>query len=196
MASFLRHRNTMESPPNPSYLYGGPQPVDDIQDLRQETSMENLVGLQRYLERFQFETTCLRLWSNGIQDQIMDETQRVHTYKSRMTEELNRVRCSQPQGWLQQWQKPVSRHSHQLQSRVQHRLRHQLIHQLQVHRLAFLSKQLQCQRIQEWPTLQRTLPSQAAPAQIHGLSTSLGASDACPRGAGDLVVKRSRSSIL
>ena len=96
MASFLRHCNTMESPPNPSYLSGCPQPMDDIQDLRKETSMENLVKLQCYLERFQFETTCLRLWSNGIHDQITDEAQKVHTYMRRMTEELNGMRRFQP----------------------------------------------------------------------------------------------------
>ena len=72
IASFLRHCNTMESPPNPGYLYGGPQPVDDIQDLQKEASMESLVELQGYLERLQFEATCLRLWSNGIQDQITE----------------------------------------------------------------------------------------------------------------------------
>ena len=75
IASFLRHSNTMESPPNPSYLHGCPQPADDIQHLSCEASMENLIELQRYAERLQFEATCLRLWSNGIQDQIMEETQ-------------------------------------------------------------------------------------------------------------------------
>ena len=138
MASFLRDVNTMENPPNPSYLHGGPPPVDDIQDLRKEASVENLVELQRYLERLQFEATCLRLWSNGIQDQIMDETQRVHTYMTRMTEELNRVRRSQPQGWLHQWQARASQPP-QLQHRVQHRLRHQLHQQLHVHRQPFSS---------------------------------------------------------
>ena len=51
IASFLRHCNTMESPPNPSYLFGGPQPADDIQHLSREASMENLIELQRYAER-------------------------------------------------------------------------------------------------------------------------------------------------
>ena len=27
--------------------------------------MENLIELQRYAERLQFEATCVRLWSNG-----------------------------------------------------------------------------------------------------------------------------------
>ena len=103
IASLLRHCNTMESPPNPSYLQGGPQPADDIRDLRRDASMENLIELQRYAERLQFEATCLRLWSNRIQDQIMDETQKVHAYMTRMTGELNRLRHIQP-AWLQQWQ--------------------------------------------------------------------------------------------
>ena len=86
--------------------------------------MENLTKLQRYLERLQFEATCLRLWSNGIQDQIMDETQTVHANMMRMTEELNRARRSPAPGWLpiNGSQGPVSLNSHQLQRRVQHRL--------------------------------------------------------------------------
>ena len=44
---------------------------------------------------------------NGIHYQIMDETQRAHTYMMRMTKELNRVRRSQP-GRLQQWQAKTS----------------------------------------------------------------------------------------
>ena len=62
IASFLRHCNTMESPPNPNYLNGGPQPADGILDLNREASMENLIELQRYAERLQFEATCVRLW--------------------------------------------------------------------------------------------------------------------------------------
>ena len=61
MASFLRHCNTMESPPNPSYLHGGPQLAHDIQHLSRDASMEDLIELQRYAERLQFEATCLRL---------------------------------------------------------------------------------------------------------------------------------------
>ena len=34
--------NTMESPPIPSYLNGGPQPANDIQQLNREASMESL----------------------------------------------------------------------------------------------------------------------------------------------------------
>ena len=72
----------MESPPIPSYL-NGPQPADDIQHLR-------------YAERLQFEATCVRLWASGIQDQIMEETQKVQTWISRMIGELNRLRRVQP----------------------------------------------------------------------------------------------------
>ena len=46
---------------HPSYLNGGPQPADDILDLNREASMENLIELQRYAERLQFEATCVRL---------------------------------------------------------------------------------------------------------------------------------------
>ena len=62
--------------PFQAILHGGPQPADDIQHLSREASMENLQELQRYAERLQFEATCVRLWANGIQDQIMEETQK------------------------------------------------------------------------------------------------------------------------
>ena len=107
IASFLRHCNTMESPPIPSYLNGGPQPADDIQHLNREVSMENLLELQRCAERLHFEATCARLWSNGIQDQIMEETQKVQTWISRMIGELNRLRRAQP-AWVQQLQAKAS----------------------------------------------------------------------------------------
>ena len=101
IASLLRHCTTLESPPIPSYLNGGPQPADDIQHLKREASMENLLELQSYAERLQFEATCVRLWSNGIQEQIMEET--VQTWISRMIGELNRLRRVQP-AWVQQLQ--------------------------------------------------------------------------------------------
>ena len=102
MASFLRHVSTMESPDNPSCLNNDPQPVDHIGDLRREATLENLAEHQRYLEKLQFESTTLRLWCNGLQDQIMDESQRVHIYMMRMIRELQRTCRSQ--GWLPQWQ--------------------------------------------------------------------------------------------
>ena len=79
IASFLRHCNTMDSPPTPSYLRGGPQPADDIVDLSREASMENLRELQRYAERLQFEATCviygqmafkIRLWMRQRRSRI------------------------------------------------------------------------------------------------------------------------------
>ena len=96
IASLLRHCNTMDSPPIPSYIRGGPQPADDIVHLSREASMENLRELQRYAERLQFEATCVRLWSNGIQDQIMDETEKVQNWISGTIGELNRLRRVQP----------------------------------------------------------------------------------------------------
>ena len=118
IASFLHHCNTMESPPNPSYIHGGPQPASDIQHLSREASTENLIDLQRYAERLQFETTCLRLWSNGIQDQIMDETQSSNLHSNQ-----------------------------QLHRKLQPLHRHQLKQHLQVQLQAFQSEQPQCPRI-------------------------------------------------
>ena len=80
IASFLRHCNTMDSPYIPNYVRGGPQPADDIVYLDRNASMENLRELQRYSEKLQFEATCVRLWANGIQDQIMDEQEKVQSW--------------------------------------------------------------------------------------------------------------------
>ena len=102
MASFLRHVSTMQSPDNLSYLNNGPQPAEDIRDLRREATLENLAELQRYLEKLQFESSTLRMWYNGLQDEIMDESQKVHLYMMRVIGELHRTRRSQ--GWLPQWQ--------------------------------------------------------------------------------------------
>ena len=104
---FLRHCNTMDSPHPPSYLRGGPQPADDIVDLNRNVSMENLRELQRYSEKLQFEATCVRLWANGIQDQIMDEQEKVQNWISGMTDEINRLRRVQP-AWTQHLQSPES----------------------------------------------------------------------------------------
>ena len=80
LASFLRHCNTMDSPHIPSYGRGGTQPADDISNLDRHASMENLRELQKYSEKLQFEATCCRLWAEGIQDQIIDEQERVQTW--------------------------------------------------------------------------------------------------------------------
>ena len=62
---------------------------------------------QRYAERLRYEVTCVRLWSNGIQDQMLEETQKVQTWISRMIGELNRLRRVQP-AWVQQLQSKAS----------------------------------------------------------------------------------------
>ena len=105
LASFLRHCNTMESPYYPTYSKGGAsQPADDIGNLdHRHASMENLRELQKYSEKLQFEATCCRLWSEGIQTQIMDEQERIQSWISGMTEELIRMKRIQP-AWVQQMQ--------------------------------------------------------------------------------------------
>ena len=103
LASFLRHCNTMDSPYIPSYGRGGSQPADDITNLDRHASMENLKELQKYSEKLQFEATCCRLWANGIQDQIMDEQEKVQTWISGMTDELIRLKRIQP-AWIHQLQ--------------------------------------------------------------------------------------------
>ena len=103
LASFLRHCNTVDSPHIPSYGRGGTQPADDISNLERHASMENLRELQKYSETLQFEATCCRLWAEGIQDQIMDEQEKVQTWISGMTDELVRLKTIQP-AWIHQLQ--------------------------------------------------------------------------------------------
>ena len=105
LASFLRHCNAMESPYYPTHSKGGAtQPADDISNLdHRHASMENLRELQKYSEKLQFEATCFRLWSEGIQTQIMDEQERIQSWISGMTEELTRMKRIQP-AWVQQMQ--------------------------------------------------------------------------------------------
>ena len=104
LASFLRHCNVMDSPYLPSYSRGGAQPADDIIHLEhRHTSMENLRDLQKYSQKFQFEATCCRLWSEGIQDQIMDEQEQVQSWIAGVTEELVRLKRVQL-AWIQQLQ--------------------------------------------------------------------------------------------
>ena len=104
LASFLRHCNTMDSPHLPSYSRGGAQPADDITQLeRRHASMENLRELQKYSEKLQFKATCCRLWSEGIQDQAMDEQERVQSWIAGMTDEHVRLKRVQP-AWIHQLQ--------------------------------------------------------------------------------------------
>ena len=108
IASFLRHCNTMDNPSVPTHLKGGPQPADDIVDLNRNASMENLRELQRYSEKLQFEATCVRLWASGIQDQITDEQEKVQNWISGVTDELNRLRRTQPHGFNKRNLKGIS----------------------------------------------------------------------------------------
>ena len=95
----------MESPYYPTYSKSGAtQPADDIGNLEhRHASMENLRELQKYSEKLQFEATCCRLWSEGIQTQIMDEQDKIQSWISGMTEELIRMKRIQP-AWVQQMQ--------------------------------------------------------------------------------------------
>ena len=93
----------MDSPYIPSFGRGGPQPADGITHLDKHASMENLRESQKYSEKLQFEATCCRLWSEGIQSQIVDEQERVQKWISGMTEEILRLKSIQP-AWVQQLQ--------------------------------------------------------------------------------------------
>ena len=101
LASFIRHCATMESPYYPTYSKGGAfQPADDIgSPEHRHASMENLRELQKYSEKLHFEATCCRLWSEGIQTQIMDEQEKVQSWISGMTEELIQMKRIQP-AWV------------------------------------------------------------------------------------------------
>ena len=91
----------MESPYYPTYSKkGATAPADDIADLQRSTSIENLRELQKYSEKLNFEATCCRLWSEGIQTQIMDEQDKVQAWISGMTEDLLRMKRVQP-AWAQ-----------------------------------------------------------------------------------------------
>ena len=101
LATFLRHCNTMESPYYPTYSKKGTSaPADDIHDLQRSTSIENLRELQKYSEKLTYEATCCRLWSEGIQTQIMDEQEKVQAWIAGMTEDLLRMKRIQP-AWTQ-----------------------------------------------------------------------------------------------
>ena len=63
----------------------------------------NFRGIAKKLQLNQFEATCVRLWANGIQAQIMDEQEKVQSWISGMTDEINRLRRTQP-AWIQQLQ--------------------------------------------------------------------------------------------
>ena len=94
LLTFIRHCNTMMSPHHPSYgRLGAPQPAESITDLNRSTaSIENLRELQKYSEKLAYESTCCRLWAQGIQTQIQDEQEKVHKWINGMTEDLVRAK--------------------------------------------------------------------------------------------------------
>ena len=94
LSTFIRHCNTMQSPHYPSYgRLGAAQPVESISDLnRNIASIENLRELQKYSEKLAYESTCCRLWAQGIQTQIQDEQEKVHKWIEGMTEDLLRAK--------------------------------------------------------------------------------------------------------
>ena len=96
LSTFIRHCNTMQSPHYPSYgRQGVPQPAESISDLNRSTSsIENLRELQKYSEKLAYESTCCRLWAQGIQTQIQDEQEKVHKWIEGMTEDLLRAKAS------------------------------------------------------------------------------------------------------
>ena len=79
MASFLRHVATMQSPENPSYSHSGPVPVQEARDLQTQATLDNLAH-QLYLEKLNFDLNTLRLWSSGIQYDIMAEARTVQRW--------------------------------------------------------------------------------------------------------------------
>ena len=94
LSTFIRHCNTMQSPHYPSYgRQGAAQPAESISDLnRNIASIENLRELQKYSEKLAYESTCCRLWAQGIQTQIQDEQEKVHKWIEGMTEDLLRAK--------------------------------------------------------------------------------------------------------
>ena len=102
IASFLRNCNTTDSPPIPtSEVVLSQQMTLLISAMKLPwRTFENFKGMQR---GFQLEATCVRLWATGIQDQIMDETEKVQNWITRMIGEPNLLRRVQP-AWIHQLQ--------------------------------------------------------------------------------------------
>ena len=97
LATFIRHCNTMESPYYPTYSkVGTSAPADSMSDLNHGTSsIENLKELQKHSEKLAYESTCCHLYPDGIQTQIMDEQEKVHTWIAGMTGDLLRMKRNQ-----------------------------------------------------------------------------------------------------
>ena len=51
-----------------------------FESFEREPSLKNIAAHQRYLEKLQFEANTLRMWYNGLQDEIMEESQKVHLH--------------------------------------------------------------------------------------------------------------------
>ena len=70
--------------------------------------IENLKELQKYSEKFAYESTCCRLWADGIQTHIMDEQEKVHAWIAGMTKDLLRIKRGQHARppWAQQMLNP------------------------------------------------------------------------------------------
>ena len=111
LSTFIRHCNTMESPHYPTYSKKGTSaPADDIADLnRNSSSIENIRELQKYSEKLTYESTCCRLWAEGIQTQIKDEQEKMQVWIAGMTEDLlrmKRLQHAQP-AWTQPLLNPL-----------------------------------------------------------------------------------------
>ena len=108
LSTFIRHCNTMESPsPHyPTYAKQGvPSPVEEIMDLNYATSsIENLRELQKYSEKLTYESTCCRLWADGIQTHIKDEQDRVQMWIAGMR--MKRLQYTQPH-WVSPMLNPL-----------------------------------------------------------------------------------------
>ena len=62
---------------------------EELLDLNYGTSsFENLRELQKYSEKLTYESTCCRLWAEGIQTYIKDEQEKVQKWIAGMTEDL------------------------------------------------------------------------------------------------------------
>ena len=94
LSTFIRHCNTMWSPHFPTYSKQGVSPpAESLLDLNYATSsIENLRELQKYSEKLSYESTCCRLWADGIQTQIKDEQEKVDKWIAGMTEDLLRMK--------------------------------------------------------------------------------------------------------
>ena len=57
-----------------------------------ESTLSYMRELQKYSEKLSYESTCCRLWADGIQTQIKDEQEKVDKWIAGMTEDRLRKR--------------------------------------------------------------------------------------------------------